>query len=138
MQEKVVALDQVEIQEQVATPDQVVLKNALKSTKKGVFRSSKKKVSFEPLEESFTNSEKYISCITDKILAGSRSKYHILDTAKLRASTVDERPYRVHGGEVAIYLEAINAGLHFLVHPLFHRVLHSLHVAPIQLNPKVY
>ena len=67
-----------------------------------------------------------------------RSKYHILDIVKLRALIADERPYHVHGGEVAIYLEAISDGLYFPVHPFFQRVLHSLHVAPIQLNPNVY
>ena len=66
-----------------------------------------KKVSFEPLEESFTNSEKYVSCITNEMLVGLRSKYHIPDAVRLRAPTVDERPHHVHNGEVAIYLEAI-------------------------------
>ena len=60
-----------------------------------------------------------------------RSKYHIPDTVKLKALTSDERPYHVHGGEVAIYLEAIDAGLRLPVHPFFWRVLHSLYVAPI-------
>ena len=81
------------VQEHIAVPNQVVPNKALKSVQEGVSGSSKKKkVSFGPLEESFTNSEKYISCVTDKILAGLRSKYHILDTVKVRAPTTDERP----------------------------------------------
>ena len=54
------------------------------------------------------------------------------------APTAHNKPHHVHSGEVAIYLEAINADLRFLVHPFFQRVLHSLHVSPIQLNPNVY
>ena len=47
-----------EVQEQVAISNQVVPNKALKSTQKGVFGSSKKKkVSFGPLKESFTNSD---------------------------------------------------------------------------------
>ena len=57
---------------------------------------------------------------------------------KLRAPTVDERPHHVHGGEVVIYLEAIDTGLRFLVHPFFQQILHSLYVALVQLNPNVY
>ena len=100
-------------------PNQVVLKKALKSAQKGVSRSSKKKVSFGPLKESFTNYGKYISCITDKILAGLRSKYHFPDTVKLRALNANERPHHVHGGEVVIYLEAIDTSLRFPIHPFF-------------------
>ena len=48
------------------------------------------------------------------------------------------RDPNVHSGEVVIYLEAISAGLRFTIHPFFWKVLHSLHVAPIQLNPNVY
>ena len=64
-------------------------------------------------------------------MAGLRSKYHIPDTVKLRASIADERPHHVHVGEVAIYLEAIDASLHFPVHSFFRWILHSLHVASI-------
>ena len=95
------------MRDQAAVSDQVIPKKALKSAKKGASGSSKKKVSFEPLEESFTNSKKYVSCITNEVLAGLRYKYHIPDVVKLRASTADERPHHVHSGVVAIYLEAI-------------------------------
>ena len=124
--------------EQAAVPNQVIPRKALKSASKGAFESSKKKVSFGPLEESFTNSEKYVSCINDEVLAGLRFKYHIPDVVKLRTPTADEKPHHVHSNEVAIYLEAISVGFRFSVHLFFHKVLHSLHVAPIQLNPNVY
>ena len=81
------------INEQAAVPDQTVPKKILKSAGKGASGSSKKKVSFGSLEESFTNSDKYISFITDKVLEGLRSKYHIPNTVKLRAPTADERPH---------------------------------------------
>ena len=48
-----------------------------------------------------------------------RSNYHNPKTVKLRAPIADERPHRVHGGEVAVYLEAICAVLRFRVHPFF-------------------
>ena len=51
--------------------NQAIPKKALKSVDKGASGSSKKKkVSFGLLEDSFTNSEKYVSCITDEILGG--------------------------------------------------------------------
>lgn len=78
---------------------------------------SKKNVSFGPLEESFTHSNKFISCITDENLIYLRVKYHIPEIVKLRVPTANERPYHMHGGNVSIYLEAISGGLHFPVHP---------------------
>ena len=117
--------------EQAAVPNQVIPRKALKYASKGAFGFSKKKVSFGPLEESFTNSKKYISCIIDEVLVGLRSKYHIPDVVKLRALTADESPHHVHSSEVAIYLVAISASLRFPVHPFFQKFLLSLHVAPI-------
>ena len=54
-------------------PNQAIPRKAIKSASKGASGSSKKKVSFGPLEESFTNSGKYVSYITDEVLAGLRS-----------------------------------------------------------------
>lgn len=96
----------------------MVSKKALKFAQKTVSGpSKKKKVSFGPLEESFTHLNKYIFCIIDEVLVEPRAKYHIPNFAKLRAPTADEKPHHVHGWEVAIYLKAIYANLQFTVHP---------------------
>ena len=94
----------------------MVSRKVLKSSQKTVIGTSKKKVSFGPLEDSFTHFDKYVSYITEDNLVELRSRYHFPETVKLRAPTADERPHHVHGGEVAIYLVAICAGLHFHVH----------------------
>ena len=124
-----------EVQERVVSLYQVVSGKVLKLSQKTVTGTSKKKVSFRPLEESFKHSDKYVSCIIEENLVELRSRYYIPKTMKLRAPTADKRPHHVYGGEVTIYLEVICVSLCFPIHPFFQRVLHSLHVAPIQLNP---
>ena len=66
-----------EVWEKIVSPSHVASKKILESAQTTMTGHSKKKLSFGPLEESFTHSDKFISCITKDNLLDLRVKYHI-------------------------------------------------------------
>ncbi|RRT71316.1 hypothetical protein B296_00026337 [Ensete ventricosum] len=58
-----------------------------------------------------------ISVVTEESLGSIRERYSISEEYALRAQLPQQRPYNPESSELSILVDALEAGLHFPLHP---------------------
>ena len=90
------------------------------------------------VDESVIMEKSFQSFVTKERLTSLRVEFKIPDSITLRATRIDERPCNVQGDEVAVYMDAVYSGLRIPFQPFFRKVLHTMGLAPIQVNHNIY
>ncbi|RRT37979.1 hypothetical protein B296_00057083 [Ensete ventricosum] len=75
------------------------------------------------------------SVISDEALESIRESYRIPDGYVLRATSPKQRPYQPKPSEISISVDALEAGLHFPLHPTIVECLRWWRISPSQMAP---